>query len=534
MSHEIEHRLLELLEEVRANADLSARAELNQILRTNPAARSVMARSLVNEHAIISRMRDDGIAAMLEPTRHAPSVPQPSFKPQRLKTKLVPLSAAAVVIFACFLTWLALHPRKPKAAPVPIEPVAILKEDADAVWLDSSPAPGGALAAGKLKLASGMAAIEFNSGARILLEGPAEIDLISAMKAKLAGGRILADVPPPAHGFAIETPDTTIIDRGTSFGVSVNETGGTLLKVISGKVDLVNGPEVSPVTRNRSVTIRSGGKITTTSIPDEAFPSAASFARRVAKRDQTNASRWRITSGNLSSSTLLHYNFEESSPTSRAARNHSPTALMESHASIVGTRWTDGRWPDKRAIEFTSLSDRMLFKLNGTHPAATFLAWLRVDSLGNPYHILLMPDSSKPSALQWMIDANGNLRMAITNHLGEPASARGWEGPVKAAAISNLDFGRWIFLASTYDSSTGEIVHYRDGEPIGSGFVNQKLPVSFSSFSFGNWPSGSNTVRDEPKQDRYRNFVGRLDELAILSRALQPDEIRQIFRSGKP
>lgn len=534
MKSDIEHQLLELLGEVRANDDPSARSQLNTILRKDPAARRIIARLLVDEQAIISRLRDDGITAMLEPSRPKSKLVNRRIQTRKWTVRRTSLASAAVALFAGFLVWLAIHPRVTQ--PALIEPIAILREEANAVWLGSSHAAGGSLVPGKLKLSSGMAAIEFTSGASVLMEGPAELDLVSSMEATLQSGTILADVPPPAQGFTIDTPDATIIDRGTSFGVSVRENDGTLVKVLSGKVELVRGEEKTILPTQQAASVSSNGMISRTIIPDGTFPDMTAFTKNVAARERQNSERWRSALDSLSTSpsTVLHYHFEETSSASRSARNHAAGAVSGSNASIVGTRWAEGRWPSKRAIEFASPSDRMLFKLRGSHPAATFLAWLRFDSLPNPYHILLMPDSSKASALQWMIDAKGNLRMAITNQLGKPALPEGWEGPVKAPAVSALDYGRWIFLASTYDSRTGEMVHYRDGETIGSGFVTAGLPVNFNSFSCGNWANGSSPSNNPTMRQGYRNIDGRLDELAIFSRALTQDEIRRVFLSGKP
>jgi len=73
----LEQRLLHLLQAVRDTRDTrdtSARAELNTLLRENADARSTMARLMVDEQALTSRLRDDSIVALLEP---APAVETP-------------------------------------------------------------------------------------------------------------------------------------------------------------------------------------------------------------------------------------------------------------------------------------------------------------------------------------------------------------------------------------------------------------------------------------------------------------------------
>jgi hypothetical protein len=70
----LEQRLLHLLQAVRDTRDTSARAELNTLLRENADARSTMARLMVDEQALISRLRDDSIVALLEPAPKAETV----------------------------------------------------------------------------------------------------------------------------------------------------------------------------------------------------------------------------------------------------------------------------------------------------------------------------------------------------------------------------------------------------------------------------------------------------------------------------
>ena len=87
----LEQRLLHLLQALRDTHDTSARAELNTLLRENADARSTMARLMVDEQALISRLRDDSIVALLEPAPKAET-------PLRTSTRWFawrPLTAAA-------------------------------------------------------------------------------------------------------------------------------------------------------------------------------------------------------------------------------------------------------------------------------------------------------------------------------------------------------------------------------------------------------------------------------------------------------
>ncbi len=66
-STSLDHRLLALLQAVRDTHDDAARATLNELLRNDSAARATMARLMVDEHALIHRLRDDSIVSLLDP-----------------------------------------------------------------------------------------------------------------------------------------------------------------------------------------------------------------------------------------------------------------------------------------------------------------------------------------------------------------------------------------------------------------------------------------------------------------------------------
>jgi hypothetical protein len=80
----IEKQLLTLLQEVRDDRDEAARTELNELLRNDLEARSIMAKMLVDEQALISHLRDQSIVSILEPESQGVSRPSPSRPALRL------------------------------------------------------------------------------------------------------------------------------------------------------------------------------------------------------------------------------------------------------------------------------------------------------------------------------------------------------------------------------------------------------------------------------------------------------------------
>ena len=84
----------------------------------------------------------------------------------------------------------------------------------------------------------GIARIRFESGAGVVLEGPAQIKLNSSMNAKLNYGKLAAYVPDEAHGFTIDTPEIQIVDQGTRFGAVVDPLGKAKCMCFEGQVDV--------------------------------------------------------------------------------------------------------------------------------------------------------------------------------------------------------------------------------------------------------------------------------------------------------
>ncbi len=102
--------------------------------------------------------------------------------------------------------------------------VAMLTRTVDARWSPKAHSlrVGSALEPGSLHLESGLAQVVFYSGARLVIEGPAELRLVSANEAVCVSGRVLAEVPTPARGFRLRTSQLSVVDLGTSFGINAN------------------------------------------------------------------------------------------------------------------------------------------------------------------------------------------------------------------------------------------------------------------------------------------------------------------------
>ncbi len=119
--------------------------------------------------------------------------------------------------------------------------VATLRNSTHVVWSNDSRAVnvGSRIERGLVRIDAGEAEVVFDSGARLMIAGPAELELKSALAACLNRGTAAAHMPLTAVGFELRTPTSTLVDQGTEFGVVVEETGATEVHVFRGQVDLV-------------------------------------------------------------------------------------------------------------------------------------------------------------------------------------------------------------------------------------------------------------------------------------------------------
>ncbi len=141
--------------------------------------------------------------------------------------------------------------------------VAVLASSENAAWESSLPTtPGSELTTGLLNLKSGVATIRFDSGAEVLLEAPAALELISPMRGRLVLGAAVVDVPDSAIGFIVETPDGYAVDYGTRFAVRVDQTEKqSNFEIIEGEIAVHHsgtGKEIRLTEPHKAVSVHEG------------------------------------------------------------------------------------------------------------------------------------------------------------------------------------------------------------------------------------------------------------------------------------
>lgn len=118
-------------------------------------------------------------------------------------------------------------------------PVARVTGVADCEWPKGAQGLkfGDTLTSGqRLRLTKGVLQLTYDTGTRVMLEGPVDMVMTTAIEAKLTSGKIAAAVPRFARGYTIFTPSAEVVDLGTEFGVAVDKQGDSEIHVFDGDV----------------------------------------------------------------------------------------------------------------------------------------------------------------------------------------------------------------------------------------------------------------------------------------------------------
>jgi hypothetical protein len=412
--------------------------------------------------------------------------------------------------------------------------VATLSETLDARFADgSSMRSGDTLTPGTIRLTEGLAQVEFFSGASALIEGGAEIEIISAWEARCLGGRVRLHVPPAAKGFVMHAPDVTLEDLGTEFAVNVRD-GASWVHVFDGEV-VAHTVDHAPasLTQGMSFTSRGVGE-------GVAPPEFLAVGDLTAQRCQIKANRyaaWRRWADSQQADPRLvaRYLFQRHPDDrwDRLVTNDVAPGGRSRAGGAVGARWTEGRWPGKQALEFKRPGDRVRLNLDGRYTAITFACWVKVDSVDKKYNALLLTDGYDNGEPHWQIDEDGSLMFSIIYRPDGVATGGSWNQKYFSKPVFRADsLGRWHHIAVSYDNRSGEVVQYFDGVEVSREASPLHQPgrtITFGPCELGNWglPTAHHAFP-------IRNLNGAIDEFTIYSTALGNVEIQSIFENGRP
>lgn len=395
---------------------------------------------------------------------------------------------------------------------------------------------GAPVGAGVLEIVSGLAQVDFYSGATVILEGPTWIKLETPDLVRLEYGNLWAHVPPPARGFRVETSGFKVVDLGTEFVMKVDREGHGEVHVLDGEVEVhsktSNGQKENLLT-GEGLNLAVDG--TTSEI--EARADSFDAAERLSRSARKNFQRWQAFHQELCGDPdmLVAYDFQDNCPHGLTVRNVAAASSQDTNGAVVGCRRAEGRWAGKGALEFRNASHRVRTNVLSTFENLTLACWVRVDRLNSRTTSLLYSeaDDQKRSVNWSLVKVDGqSIHLHFRDTTGGSSNIldqRHYHCDRNILKDSSL--GSWMHVAVTYDSKAGRVTHYLNGEVIGINEEENPRLLGIGIADIGNW---SYQVWAEGTEFEVRNLNGAIDEFLIMRRAARPEQIAAMFAAGSP
>ena len=409
--------------------------------------------------------------------------------------------------------------------------VARLTASKDCQWANGAAlSPGSALRGGqRLELTKGFAEITFDSGAQVVLEAPATLDITSAWDTTLRHGTLKANVPPEALGFSIANEAVEVVDLGTEFTMIAYAGGAADVLVLKGEVEATpRGPGLDTILLRENEARRfAHSGVTDVSDREQKF---ARFNQHVPMNRFAQPFRY------------VHWPLDESEGAVLRADDfgtqlESFDASLESdfNLDLRGSR-VEGR--SQNALRFDGrVYARAPFPGLSGSAAHTVAFWVKVpedSQLSSAYAMLAWwaenrQPGPRPVHIGWNRNpSEGTVGVLRTDY------GRGF-----ALGATPLRDGRWhhiavVFVPGPDNASLPEVKQYVDGRlegeghpsPPGGGLstqVNERIRDAV-------W-LGCRLGDTGPKRERFR---GDLDELCVVEGVLGPQEIVQLMKENKP
>ena len=504
-------RMLEAAREAGPGTDASR--ALNELLRESAEARRIAAELLSDESAMVEELRTENAAGYFEPSAIFPKK-QAESTGRGSRISWIGIAAVFVGLMAITAAIVMSDRSAPKdniariQESVSTEVIARIEASHQAEFSGELLPQNGELSSGRYVLESGSVALTLENNVQLTLVGPVDIDLHDLMRVQLHRGRLRAEVPENARGFRVDTPGPELTDLGTEFGVFVDESEATELHVFQGEVEFQEADQESIVATEGFAARWRGADRVAMDVPDlAAFP----------RSEQVEIKRWQDYSQSLrrDPSAVFYYDFEKDPTDSQRLRDRSSASPLD--AMIEGCNWVSGRWSGKGALLFENSGDTGKLDIPGEFQAVTLMAWIKPNRFEHTLQVIMNTEGWEPGEHHWQVLRSGAIRAGIK-----------LDGTV-VSAEKTVPRNRWIHLAAVLDREEGIARYYADGEEVALCPLTSEIPLQFGPCTIGAW-----TGINSNEWPHNREFRGRMDELAMFSRAFSAEEIVSAYNAGRP
>jgi hypothetical protein len=411
--------------------------------------------------------------------------------------------------------------------------VAVLVKDDGAQWESgdgSKPTVGSPLTGGRHRLREGRVTLTLFNGVMLSVQGPADLDLPSAERIYCHHGKLRARVPPGAEGFTVLTPGAAVVDLGTEFGLNVAADGTAELMVFEGQAEVSVFNAQGYTLRSQllegkeAVSVDPGsGRIREAPGAPDNFVGAPELVPPALLLGPT------YPDAVQQSNPWGYWRFE--TMTDRLIPNEVADGAPLVAVGPVKLTGTPG---GNRSVQFERTNEEQYLKLDGS--------WTPPRQTGYAVELWALPEEFNGSILVSLTsrvnpDAQNHLLLlelvGRRHHLvHEPYTVRyvdrwppGSDGGVNVFSRRMYVPCRWIHLVAQKVGNRHEV--YMDGRLVGTTEAESEAATEACRFLIGRLRTGKHS-----RPDQIRQFVGRLDELAVYDHPLSQEDIRRHYELG--
>ena len=377
------------------------------------------------------------------------------------------------------------------------------------------PAPNTRFSKGdKLTLPGGLVELELAGRGSMILEGPAEITWSGPLSSRLTSGRALLRINENGHGYRVDTPQGSITDLGTEFGVAIDpDTGNVETHVFTGRVEARGTSDGPPVrlAENEALRFSSGRS-------DKIVAKPGDFYRSVPgpRRESLGMIHWSMDAS------------ENSIVSARANQLGGENAALKLYRDPSAA---EGRFG--KALQFDGKNQfaQSEYRGIGGNQARTVAFWLKVPAD--------VRRGDRDSIISWGAnepDARGIWDIGLNRDPGV-----GKEGAIRIGvddfSIGTIDLrdDQWhhvavVLLPPAGPDTRQQLMVYLDGKPHS---ISQRSLKAVQT-SVENAPHGVRIARfADFGKGQWHHLRGSVDEVYLFDNVLTQDEIRTLMERNK-
>ena len=325
----------------------------------------------------------------------------------------------------------------------------------------------------------------------------------------MVGGEVYVEVSERDTGFRVETPQGSTVDLGTRFAVGVKRVTGTKVLVAEGSVEVGNTVGRAVVGEDQTVDLPS-----TRMAPGAVRPARDVDARLSWAYELSGDARQRLTRASFVRGMIAYWCFDE------GVGSYAGNALGDHlRGRLLGASWVPGCLGPALGFDGADCvlcdGDRYLDMIRDEF---TIAAWVLIDELGQNMkiggrmthgggHVNIKGAKAPPGGYKFEV-IDGKLSLEVRN-----ASNKAY----KSAGRRPVPVGTWVHVAAVYDGGVDIVRLYMNGAEDAAVRVPVEMSPTAGPFVIGRQPWGSGY-----------HWRGRIDEMSLYTRALDPREIRML------